>query len=99
MFKGTTDPFEAEAWVKKMEKLFTTMGCTDHRRVTFATFILEGEADVWWTEEQRLLCGTSTQITLEVFLETFYEHYFPASTREQIESEFLKFTQENKTVT
>ena len=59
MFKGTTNPFEAEAWVKKMEKLFTTMGCIDDRRVTFATFMLEGKAGVWWTEEQRLLCGTS----------------------------------------
>jgi hypothetical protein len=85
VFKGTTDPFEAEAWVKRMEKLFTTMGCTDDRRVTFAAFMLEGEANVWWTEEQRLLCGTSRQITWEVFLETFYEHYFPASTREQLE--------------
>jgi hypothetical protein len=99
VFKGTTDPFEAEAWVKRMEKLFTTMGCTDDQRVTFAAFMLEGEADVWWTEEQRLLCGTSRQITWEVFLETFYEHYFPASTREQLESEFLRFTQGNKTVT
>ena len=59
VFKGTTDPFEAEAWVKRMEKLFTTMGCIDDRRVTFATFMLEGKAGVWWTEEQRLLCGTS----------------------------------------
>uniref|UniRef100_A0A2N9G9V6 CCHC-type domain-containing protein n=1 Tax=Fagus sylvatica TaxID=28930 RepID=A0A2N9G9V6_FAGSY len=67
MFKGTTNPFEAEAWVKKMEKLFTTMGCIDDRRVTFATFMLEGEAGV--------------------------------CTREQLESEFLRFTQGNKTVT
>jgi hypothetical protein len=99
VFKGATDPFEAEAWVNRMEKLFTTMGCIDDQRVTFAAFMLEGEADVWWTEEQRLLCGTSRQITWEVFLETFYEHYFPASTREQLESEFLRFTQGNKTVT
>uniref|UniRef100_A0A2N9IMJ0 RNA-directed DNA polymerase n=1 Tax=Fagus sylvatica TaxID=28930 RepID=A0A2N9IMJ0_FAGSY len=99
VFKGTTDPFEAEAWVKRMEKLFTTMGCTDDQRVTFAAFMLEGEADVWWTEEQRLLCGAGRQITWEVFLETFYEHYFPVSTREQLESEFLRFTQGNKTVT
>ena len=82
-----------------MEKLFTTMGCIDDQRVTFAQFMLEGEADVWWTKEQRLLCGTNRQITWEVFVETFYEHYFPASTREQLESEFLRFTQGNKTVT
>ncbi len=44
VFKGTTDPFEVEAWVKKMEKLFTTMGCTDNRHVTFVAFMLEGEA-------------------------------------------------------
>ena len=44
-FKGAFDPDRAEEWVKAMEKIFSILGCIDHRKVTFATYMLEAYAE------------------------------------------------------
>ena len=99
VFRPTTNPFKAEEWIKKMENIFITIGCIGDQRVTFATFMLEGEeANRWWAYEQRLLHEAGTQVTWEAFSKAFYEHYFPNSIRDQLESKFLKLIQGSKTV-
>ena len=35
-FYGTTDPAEAEAWLKRMERVFTLMRCTMEEQFDFA---------------------------------------------------------------
>ena len=100
VFRRTTNPFKAEEWIKKMENIFIAIGCIGDQRVTFATFMLEGEeANRWWAYEQRLLHEAGTQVTWEAFSKAFYEHYFPDSIRDQLESKFLKLIQGSKTVT
>ncbi|GKV51438.1 hypothetical protein SLEP1_g58096 [Rubroshorea leprosula] len=51
-FKGVPDPDVAESWVKKLEKMFKLLKCTDGQKVELAVFPLEGEADDWWTAAQ-----------------------------------------------
>ncbi|XP_023915676.2 uncharacterized protein LOC112027245 [Quercus suber] len=98
-FRGTTDPFKAEEWIKKMENIFNTIGCIDDQRVTFATFILEGEeVNRWWEYEQRLMNEDGAQVTWEAFSKAFYDHYFPDSIRDQLESKFLRLIQGSKRV-
>lgn len=98
-FRGTTDPFKAEEWIKKMENIFNNIGCIDDQRVTFATFILEGEeVNRWWEYEQRLMNEDGAQVTWEAFSKAFYDHYFPDSLRDQLESKFLKLIQGSKRV-
>src|SRR4051812_34143357 len=47
-FSGTTDPMEANDWLRSVNKDLVTVGCTDEEKVRLATFLLEGPAATWW---------------------------------------------------
>lgn len=44
VFTGTSDPMEAESWIKATKKVFHALRCPAEEKVTFATFMLQGEA-------------------------------------------------------
>lgn len=46
IFKGTTDPLEAEVWITQVENIFRAMECPEEQKVVLATFVLEGEANM-----------------------------------------------------
>lgn len=48
MFKGTSDPVEAEACITQTENVFRVLACREDQKVPFVAFMLEGEADLWW---------------------------------------------------
>ena len=50
-FSRTSDPIEAESWLKAIEKVFHALRCPAEDKVTFATFMLQGEAADWWEME------------------------------------------------
>ena len=43
-FHGTTDPAEAEAWLKRTERIFTLMRCSMDPQYDFAISLLQGDA-------------------------------------------------------
>ena len=43
---GILDPEAAQKWLKAVEKIFRTMGCSDAQKLRFGTHMLEGEAEV-----------------------------------------------------
>ena len=43
-FSGTTDPAEAEAWLKGTERIFTLMGSTEEEQFVFIVSLLQGDA-------------------------------------------------------
>ena len=91
-FRGTFDPDKAEEWVKAMEKIFSFFAWTDRQQVAFATYILEAEG------VKRLLEGSQTKITQDVFKEAFYQKYFPTSVQNAKELEFMQLRQGNNSV-
>ncbi|PKU66693.1 hypothetical protein MA16_Dca022513 [Dendrobium catenatum] len=48
LFKGIEGPIEAENWLLRIEKILEGMNCPEERKVSLATFALEGEAERWW---------------------------------------------------
>ena len=48
-FRGVFNPDKADEWVKAMEKVFSVVDCTDRQKVAFATYILEANAEFWWS--------------------------------------------------
>ena len=62
-----------------MEKVFLVLACTDYQKIAFVTYMLEADAKFWWNDVKRLLEGSQTNITWEVFKEAFYQKYFPTS--------------------
>ena len=43
-FYGTTDPTEAEAWIKRTERIFTLIRCTRADQFDFIVSLLQGDA-------------------------------------------------------
>jgi len=44
-FTDKVSPDEAEAWLRKCEKIFTVMSCADEQKLLFATYLLNGDAE------------------------------------------------------
>ena len=64
-FIGFTDPIEARAWLKKIEKAFALIQVGADQKTGFATYFLKNEANYWW-ESVRALEGREV-ITWERF--------------------------------
>ncbi|XP_075521456.1 putative mitochondrial protein AtMg00860 [Primulina tabacum] len=47
-FSGTTGPIVAEGWIKSIEVIFAFMELQDEDRIRCATFLLTGDARMWW---------------------------------------------------
>ncbi|CAL9130901.1 unnamed protein product, partial [Musa textilis] len=97
-FSGEPDPMVAEQWIMRMEKIFDVLDCPDDQKVSFATFMLEGEAEYWWKTIKRISEARHEHITWKVFVEKFNEKYFPDYIKEQKKIEFLNLIQGNLTV-
>ena len=82
-----------------MEKFFDVIGCTEVQKVSFASFMLKGEAEYWWRSTKKTVPLEEDEIlTWTVFLDAFYEKYFLESVRDEKEVEFMELIQGNKTV-
>ncbi|XP_038973305.1 uncharacterized protein LOC120105160 [Phoenix dactylifera] len=81
-----------------MEKVFNALRCPDEDRVTFATFMLLGKADIWWNVERGKMGQNATSLTWEGFKELFHDKYIPQSVRRQKFREFTRLEQGNMTV-
>ncbi|KAF1892982.1 hypothetical protein Lal_00039295 [Lupinus albus] len=46
-------PDAANEWVQNLERIFRTMGCCDVQRVTYASYMLANEAEIWWEMTRR----------------------------------------------
>ena len=72
---------EAESWLKAIEKVFHALRCPAEDKVTFATFMLQGEAADWWEIEIEKLGPNNVPFTWKEFRKVFYEKYFSQSIR------------------
>ncbi|XP_077238470.1 uncharacterized protein LOC143879783 [Tasmannia lanceolata] len=96
-FKGTTDPLEADEWLKELEKTFDCLRYTDQERLDSATFMLWGSADDWWQLKKRI-SGKDVEYTWGEFKTAFYTRYFPPSVKFLKENEFFNLKQGSRTV-
>ena len=47
-FRGTTDPMEAERWLRSTERIFEQMEYTPEERLDYAVSLLQDDAYDWW---------------------------------------------------
>ena len=84
-----------ESWLLGIERVFEVLLCTKEQKVTFATFMFEGAALVWWQLKKLL------ELLLWLwprFLEVFNDEYFPETIQDQKIQEFLNLKQGKITV-
>jgi len=47
-FTSGATPHEADAWLRKCEKIFGVMNCADEQKLTFAVYLLNNDVEYWW---------------------------------------------------
>ena len=89
-FSGNYDPEGARLWLAEIEKIFEAMGCLEEHKVTYATFMLQGEAENWWKFIKPTLLGPGGVIAWNAFKDKFLENYFLRDLRKQRARKFLE---------
>ena len=74
-FYGTTDPAEAETWLKRIERVFSMMRCTTEEQFDFAVSLLQGDAFDWW-ETVPHATARPPVLTYDDFLREFRDRYY-----------------------
>ncbi|XP_057796061.1 uncharacterized protein LOC131012160 [Salvia miltiorrhiza] len=98
-FDGTSEPAEAEIWVRAMERIFNFLRCTDEERLSCVSFQLTGSADFWWEARRKILTPEQwASYTWEDFKTGLYDKYIPKSYRKKKEAEFYELKQGKKSV-
>lgn len=98
-FKGRYDPDGAQKWLKKVERIFRVMQCSEVQKVRFGTHMLAEEADDWWVSLLPVLEQDGAEVTWAVFRREFLNRYFPEDVRGKKEIEFLELKQGDMLVT
>ena len=92
-FMGTHNPDGAKVWLKKIEKIFRLMACSEEQKVVLSTHMLEEEAEDWWDNTSQRFAEDGIVVTWLVFRDAFLENYFPEDARGRKEIEFLVLKQ------
>ncbi|XP_061340942.1 uncharacterized protein LOC133287364 [Gastrolobium bilobum] len=87
-FSGGYDPLMAAKWLQSMEKIFRVMRCPDALKLVYSVYMLEGEAEDWWTNTVQPLEAEGREITWRLFEMLFLDNYFPREAREQKQNEY-----------
>ncbi|XP_073279510.1 uncharacterized protein [Primulina huaijiensis] len=95
-FSGTTDPMVAEGWIKSIEVIFAFMELQDANRVMCATFLLTGDARLWW--ERASVSMNLKTLTWNGFKQVFYSKYFIEEVRSRLNREFMSLRQGDSSV-
>jgi len=97
-FTGKVSPDEADAWLRKCEKIFKVMNCEDEQKLLFATYLLNEDVEYWWAGMQQQMGTREELVTWANFRTRFLEKYFPDTVRQDREAEFLALQQGDMTV-
>ncbi|XP_065861824.1 uncharacterized protein [Euphorbia lathyris] len=91
-FTGTTDPTQAERWLKRIERVFNLMKCTPEEKFDYAVFLLQGDAYDWW----ETIPNSTVQppvLTWDDFVVEFRNNYMPEVYLDVKRREFLNLKQ------
>ncbi|GJM95703.1 hypothetical protein PR202_ga12479 [Eleusine coracana subsp. coracana] len=96
-FSLTTEPMEAENFLRMLESKFGLLNCTPVQKTLFAAQQLHGAAGAWWANHVTSV-GADQQITWGEFKEAFRAHYIPAGFVRRKAREFAALKQGNRSV-
>ena len=83
----------APRWVEELEKAFNVLGCTDTKRVNLAVYQLQDSANDWWNATKGIVFPEGTELSLVVFVESFYGKYLSEVAQERKLMEFMRLCQ------
>nr|AAR06331.1 putative polyprotein [Oryza sativa Japonica Group] len=96
-FSSTTNPIEANDWLRAIEKKLNLLQCNDQEKVAFAIHQLQGPASVWW-DNYVVTRPAGTKVTWAEFCQSFNKAQVPEGIMAQKKREFRSLQQGTKTV-
>ncbi|KAK8934655.1 hypothetical protein KSP39_PZI014259 [Platanthera zijinensis] len=99
-FHGAGTMAQAEDWLARIKRIMRAIKVEEEQKVMLATFLLEGEARLWWDEiELHHLAGRQlAEITMEEFSRLFLAQHLPMQQRISMEMEFQRLAQGDRSV-
>ncbi|XP_023633969.1 uncharacterized protein LOC111829342 [Capsella rubella] len=94
LFSGGANPFDANGWIKRLERNFITCKCPLEFKMDIAVGFLAGDALFWWQEVNR---GSNVKTWTEFEIE-FRKRNLPPEARDSIELQFFELVQRSKSV-
>jgi hypothetical protein len=90
MFSHTSDPLQADDWLRAVERQLDIAQCDDRERVLYAAGQLRGAALDWWESHP---VQDREALTWLQFRERFRSHNVPAGVMKMKQKEFLALKQ------
>jgi len=97
VFSYSTEPLEADDWLRSIERKLQAGRVADNDKVTYATYHLEGAASSWW-ENYLNMRPQGPPTTWNEFGTAFREHHIPKGLMDRKREEFCNLTQGRRTV-
>jgi hypothetical protein len=91
VFAHSSDPMDAEDWMRIVERELHTAQCDDREKVLYGPRLLRGAAQSWW-ESYLATHANLDAITWEEFIDSFHQYHVPAGLM-TVKKEFLALKQ------
>ena len=95
MFSETKSPLNAEQWLIDTTDLLKAARVPDENLVEVTKIQLRDVARTWWLAEEARL---EKHIALDQFLESFDERFFLKTVQKEMEEQFIRLQQKERTV-
>jgi hypothetical protein len=93
-FVGSSNPLDADDWMRTIKRKLEAIGCPENQRVQLAAHQLSGMALAWWDTFN----VTIRDATWAEFETAFREHHVPQGLIQLKEDEFRELTQDRRSV-
>ncbi|KAL5578529.1 hypothetical protein UlMin_020228 [Ulmus minor] len=90
-FEGSTNPLEAEEWLRSVEAILDFMRLNDQEKISCATFMFKKNARYWWDMVKRT--KNLRELTWNEFVVIFNEKYYNATVIAGKTNEFNRIQQ------
>jgi len=95
IFTGGEKPLDAEQWLTDTTDLLNAARVPKENQVEVAKIQLKDIARTWWLAEEARL---EKPVTWDTFSKSFYSRFFPATAQKDMEEQFIRLQQWNKSV-
>jgi hypothetical protein len=98
VFSHSTDPLDADDWLRTMDKHLEIAQCNDMEKVLYASGQLQGAAQDWWDSFRFGRPANAAPVTWAEFTESFRTYHIPEGLMEIKREEFRSLRQKSMTV-
>jgi len=95
VFTGVERPLEAEQWLTDTTDLLNAARVPKENQVEVAKIQLKDIARTWWLAEEARL---KEPISWDTFSKSFYSRFFPATAQKDMEEQFIRLQQGDRSV-